>query len=308
MHIMMIMVMAVGAGFACAAEMPTNAPAQSVAVTTNGPATAAATNTVVPAAVSPDPRVGKVLMGLAACLQPAKSFKCTVALQVNTEMEGMKQEISSVYDLASEKPNKLALRHVKGMGGNTVVCDGRKLYIYAQGLNRFEERDAPKQVEELTEGVGPMAGNMLFVDNLLVNDIYAAIMEGVTLAAYVGQERVEGVECERIRFVQEQFDWELWVSVGAKPVVVQVVSDMTKSFSGMAGEAVPPKGMKMIVANRFSGWTVGEELPAGTFEFAMPAGARKATSLFEGDEEGAVEMPEPPVIREEAGARPVEKL
>ena len=269
------------------------------------------TNAPVVAMVStpaPDPQVGKVLMGMATYLQTAKSFKSTVSLQVNTEMEGMKQEISAVYELAAEKPNKLALRYIKGMTGNTVVCNGKKLFIYALSLNRFEEREAPKLVEQLAEGVGPMAGNMLFVDNLLVNDIYAAIMDGVTSATYIGKERIDGVDCDHVRFVQDQFDWDLWVSSGPKPVVMQVLSDMAKSFSGAVGEAAPPKGMKMMVLNRFSGWVVGGELPVSTFEFVAPPGARKTDSLFEGDEEGAAELPLPPVIKEENGSKPVEKI
>lgn len=316
MHKTMIIVMALGTGFAFAGETPIPVPVPPAPGMTPAPTNGVATNAVVThvqavaasPVVAPDPRVGKVLLGLAAYLQSAKSFKCTVYLQVNTEMEGMKQEISTVYDLAAEKPNKLALRHVRGMAGNTVVCDGKKLYIYAQSLNRYEERDAPNLVEQLAEGVGPMAGNMLFVDNLLVNDIYAAIMDGVALAVYVGQERVDGFECDRIRFVQEQFDWEIWVSTGSKPVVVQVVNDMAKSFSGMVGEAADPKGMKMTVLNRFSGWAVDEALAAGAFEFVVPPGARKAKSLFEGDEENAGEMPPPPVIKEESGARPLENI
>ena len=266
-----------------------------------------------PVSISPaplaahDPQVGKVLMGMATYLQSAKSFKCTVALQVNTEMEGMKQEISAVYDLAAEKPNRLALRYVKGMTGNTVVCNGKKLYIYALSLNRFEEREAPKLVEQLAEGVGPMAGNMLFVDNLLVNDIYAAIMDGVGSATYLGKEPVEGQDCDHLRFVQDQFDWDLWVSVGPKPVVVQVVSDMGKSFSGMTGDQAPPRGMKMLVLNRFSGWRVDETLPPDTFEFVPPPGAHKTDSLFEGGDEEAVDLPVPPVMKEKSDPKVGEK-
>ena len=299
-----------------AAAVESNSPLPSVSlppvpVTNPAPislvATAAPSVAVGAPAIAPDPQVGKVLMGMAAYLQSAKSFKCTVALQVNTEMEGMRQEISAVYDLAAEKPNRLALRYVKGMTGNTVVCNGKKLYIYALSLNRFEEREAPKQVEQLAEGVGPMAGNMLFVDNLLVNDIYAAIMEGVGSATYVGKERVEGIDCEHVRFVQDQFDWDLWVSSGPKPVVVQVVSDMAKSFSGMTGDMAPPKGMKMLVFNRFSGWIVDGILPTDTFEFVPPPGARKADSLFEGGEEEAGELPMPPVMKEKNEPKTGEK-
>lgn len=311
-----IMVMALlGVVPVLAGESKTNAPVAPVptSVETN----AASTNLVstnmpgvmdVAPLAAPDPQVGKVLMGMAAYLQSARSFKCTVSLQVNTEMEGMKQEISAVYDLAAEKPNKLALRYVRGMTGNTVVCNGKKLYIYALSLNRFEEREAPKLVEQLAEGVGPMAGNMLFVDNLLVNDIYAAIMDGVASATYVGKERVEGVECDHVRFVQDQFDWDMWVSTGPKPVVIQVLSDMAKSFSGMTGEPTPPKGAKMMVVNRFSGWAVDGLLPADTFEFVPPPGARKIDSLFEGEDEKAAELPLPSVEKEKSAPKVVEKL
>lgn len=296
-----------------AMAVESNAPLPGVilAVTNTAPVSLVATAAPGASAASltpaPDPQVGKVLMGMAAYLQAAKSFKCTVALQVNTEMEGMKQEISAVYDLAAEKPNRLALRYVKGMTGNTVVCNGKKLYIYALSLNRYEEREAPKRIEQLAEGVGPMAGNMLFIDNLLVNDIYAGIMDGVATATYIGKERIEGSDCEHVRFVQEQFDWDLWVRAGPEPVVVQVVSDMAKSFSGMTGEAAPPKGMKMQVLNRFSGWKVDGTLPADTFEFIPPPGARKAESLFEGGEEEPAEMPVPSVMKEENNPKVGEK-
>ncbi len=308
-----ILILIMAATWVGAQEPKTNLPVSEVVVTNIVPtnivsSNQVATNGPVVLGAMPDPQVGRVLMGLAAHLQAAKSFKCIVSLQVNTEMEGMKQEISATYDLAAEKPNRLALRYIKGMTGNTVVCNGKKLYIYAPSLNRYEEREAPKLVEQLAEGVGPMAGNMLFVDNLLVNDIYAAIMEGVTSAVYVGKERVEGMDCDHVRFVQEQFDWDLWVSVGPKPVVIQVVSDMAKSFSGMTGEQSPPKGMKMIVLNRFSGWGVDGVLPADTFEFVPPPGAHKAESLFEGDDEKAVDIPVPPVTKEKNDPKVSEKI
>jgi len=265
-----------------------------LAMATNGPV---ATPSLLVA--SPDPQVGKVLMGLATYLQAAKTFRCSVSFRINSEMEGMKQEISAVYALAAERTNRLSLRYVKGMTGNTVVCNGKKLIIYAPGLNRFEERDAPKSFEQLAEGVGPMAGNMLFVDNLLREDIYAAIMEGVMSVTYAGKELVEGMDCDHIKFVQDQFDWELWVSSGEKPVVVQVLSDMSKSFAAVTGEAASlPKGMKMTVLNQFSNWVVDGAIPVDTFDFDPPAGARKADSLFEGEDEDAVEKPAMPVLGE----------
>ncbi len=287
------------------ADPVTNAPAPVPPAATNPPPVAvvtpvpATTNPAPqPAAITnsvpaPDPMVGKALMALGTTLQSAKHFRCQVMFRINSEMEGMKQEISASYTLAAEKPNRLSLRFLKGMTGNTVVCDGNKLITYAAMLNRYEEKEAPKSFEQFSQGLGPMSGNILFVDNLLRDDIYAAIMDGVIKAAYAGRTTLDGQECEHLKFEQDQFDWELWVTTGIKPVVIQVVYDMAKSFTAMGGEPVPARGMKMTVINRFSDWVVDGDMPAGTFEFKPPAGAHKAESLFAGDDEDAPEGPAP---------------
>ena len=237
-------------------------------------------------AVPPDPMVGKALMSLASHLQSARTFRCDVSFLINSEMEGMKQEISATYALAVEKPNRLALRYVRGMAGNNVICNGTNLLIHAVSLNRYQETEAPKSFEQFAQGVGPMSGNMLFADNLIREDIYASIMEGVIKVSYAGRDTVDGVECDHLKFTQEQFDWELWLTPGLKPVVVQVLNDLSKGLGSMAGEGASPKGMRMTVLNRFSNWVVEGTLPVGTFEFIPPAGARKVDALFDSDDEG----------------------
>jgi hypothetical protein len=283
------------------ADPVTNAPAPAtnpvpvavvipVSVVTNPvPSPAAVTNS----APAPDPMVGKTLMALGTTLQSAKHFRCQVMFRINSEMEGMKQEISASYALAAERPNRLSLRFLKGMTGNTVVSDGKKIITYAALLNRYEEKEAPKSFELFSQGLGPMSGNILFVDNLLRDDIYAAIMDGVIKAVYAGRTTLDGQECDHLKFEQDQFDWELWVTTGLKPVVLQVVYDMAKSFTTPGGEPVPAKGMKMTVINRFTDWVVDGDMPAGTFEFKPPAGAHKAESLFEGEDEDSPDRPAP---------------
>lgn len=271
------------APIAVAAIASTNTP---VATT---PVSAVVTNAPVVAAPAPDPQVGKVLLALAGRLQAAKRFRCEVAFLVNSETEGMRQELSASYALAVERPNRVALRHLKGMAGNTVVCNGKTLTTYSAMMNRYEEREAPKSLEVLSQGVGPMAGNMLFVDNLLRDDVYAAVMDGVASVTYAGRETVDGQVCDHLKFVQDQFDWDMWVASGTNPVVVRVMTDMSKGFTAPGGEGTVPKAARMTVVNRFVGWDVDRELPADTFEFKVPAGARKAESLFMGDDEEPVD-------------------
>lgn len=263
-------------------------------------AVAAGADEAVKAVPKVDPQAEKVLRSLAEYAQGLKRFSCDVSLQMVSEMEGMKQEITSSYAFAMERPNKLALRHVRGMAGNTVVCDGKTLTTYVSMLKRYEEREAPKALEELFQTPGPVAGNMLFLDNLLRADVYAAIMDGVQSVSYAGKEQVDGRECDRLRFVQEDFDWDLWVTTGKEPVVLKALSDMSKGMAaGM--DAAETKGMKMTMLNRLSGWRINPELPADTFVFTPPPGAKKTDALFEGDDE-----PVEPPAKADLDGNPVE--
>ena len=272
------------------------------AVNTNALSEAPAKSDAVAAKPKVDPAAEKVLRALAQSVRGMQRLKCEVSLLMTTEMEGMKQEITSTYAFAMERPNKLVLRHVRGMAGNTVVCDGKHLIIYAGVLNQFEEKPAPKGFETLFQASGPMTGNMLFLDNLLRDDIYAAIMEGVNEVKYAGKEQVEGQECHRLKFFQDEFDWDLWVATGDHPAVVRVLSDMSKSVASENEHLRAEKGMKMEVLNRFSGWQGDPDLPEDTFVFKVPEGASKTDTLFGGEEEeqGALppnmdlkKMPEP---------------
>jgi len=232
-----------------------------------------------------DPVAEKILHALAESVHGLQRLKCEVTLRMTTEMEGMKQEITSTYAFAMERPNKLVLRHVRGMAGNTVVCDGKRLVIYAGVVNQYEDKAAPKGFETLFQASGPMTGNMLFLDNLLRDDIYAAIMEGVNELTYAGKEQVEGQECHRLKFSQNEFDWDLWVTTGDHPAVIRVLSDMSKSVAAGNEEPSAAKGMKMEVLNRFSGWQGDPELSADTFVFKPPEGAKKTETLFGGEDE-----------------------
>lgn len=233
-----------------------------------------------------DPAVEKIIGKLAENMQKAQRLSCTMTLLMHNEMEGMKQEITTTYSVAIERPAKLAMRQVKGMPTFTLVSDGTNVYSHLPMMNRYSVGEAPKTYDDLFQQVGAMGATMVFVDNLLSDDVRAAILEGVKTATYAGKVTVNGQECDLIRFVQDEFDWELWVTRGDAPIVVKVMTDVTKGM-GEAGEQMPGmRGMKMTVENVFDRWTVGAELPADSFVFRQPEGTRKVKSLFEDEEDG----------------------
>ena len=245
-------------------------------------ATAAATASKI------DAKADAILRAYCTRVQGLPRFTCDLTLIMKTSSEGMKQEVETTYGFAMEKPNKMALRHKRGMAGNTVVSDGTKLYTCLGMANRYEEKEAPATLDDLFQSA-PMAGNMLFLDNLLRKDAYGAIIEGVTQLSLAGRETIDGKECDRLSFKQDEFDWEMWITAGDQPTVIRVLTDMSKSMAAMRSDMPGMKSAKMTVENHFENWSTGAELPKDAFRFTPPEGAKKVASLFEGMDEEAPE-------------------
>lgn len=243
-----------------------------------------------------DAKADAVLRAFCTNVQGLSRFTCDLTLTMKTASEGMKQEVETTYGFAMEKPNKLALRHKRGMAGNTVVSDGSNLVVYLGMVNRYEEKAAPTTLDDLFQAA-PMAGNMLFLDNLLRKDVYQAIMEGVTQMSLAGRVTIDGRECERLTFTQDDFDWEMCLTTGSQPTVVSVRTDMTKSMAAMRSDMPGMKSATMTIENHFANWSAGVELPKDAFVFTPPEGAKKVAALIEGMDE---ETPEAGGEAEEA--------
>ncbi len=258
-----------------------------------------------------DAKGDAVLRAFCAYVQGLPRFTCDVTLIMKTESEGMRQEIETTYGFATEKPNKLALRYRKGMVGNTLVSDGTTLYTCLGMVNRYEAKPAPRTLDDLFQAM-PVAGNMLFLDNLLRKDVYGAIMEGVTQMDSAGRETVDGVECDRLAFKQDDFDWDLWITTGDAPTVVKVRTDVSKSMAAMRADMPGMKSARMTVENRFEKWTAPAELPAEAFAFTPPEGAKKVASLLEGmdeeENEGEEADPSKALVGQKAPAFSLETL
>jgi outer membrane lipoprotein-sorting protein len=98
-----------------------------------------------------DPAVEKIIGKLAENMQKAQRLSCVMTLLMHNEMEGMKQEITTTYAVAIERPAKLAMRQVKGMPTFTVVSDGTNVYSLLPMMNRYSVGVAPKTYDEFVE-------------------------------------------------------------------------------------------------------------------------------------------------------------
>jgi peroxiredoxin len=240
------------------------------------------------------PAADKVLRDLSSYIRSATNFTCDAVLVMNSESEGMKQEITVRYGLTVERPNRLALRHRGGMPGNTVVSDGRTVYTYLPVVNRVVSREAPPGLEAIAGSADIMTGNMFFLENLLRPNPYETLLEGVSRAVYVGTDDRCGLPCHRVRFEQKDLDWDLWVAADDRPLVRRVEGDASRGFAGVSRRTPGMGNVKVTFVNQFENWVVNTNLPADAFAFSAPADAKELGSDAEGedmDEPGEEEAP-----------------
>ena len=113
------------------------------------------------------------------------------------------------------------------------------------------------------------------------------LMAGVTESEYLGQEKVGEVMCHHCRFIQEDFDWDIWIEVGKQPLVHKVQPDLTKQLAG-AGAQIEDAKLSYTVT--LSDWNVSPKFTRCRFH--VHAARRCAEGRMT-----LLEMPEEPPHR-----------
>jgi thiol-disulfide isomerase/thioredoxin len=177
-----------------------------------------------------------------------------------------------------QRPNRFAHRS-KERGVMEVVSDGKTLYQLLPPLKAYTETPAPASLGALLkEGMVPAALQANVLSDLYSDSPYESLMEGVKTAAYAGQEVLQGVKADHLTFTQDQFDWELWVAADGDPLVLRVVTDLSKSMA-RSPQAAQFKGKKVELMHTYKGWKINSDLDEKTFAFQPPEGAKKFKSF-----------------------------
>ncbi len=211
----------------------------------------------------------------------AKSF----TVDVDREQKLGAQSMKATMGVAVERPNKLAVRTHGGGMDLDLVSDGKTLSVSIPPVKRYVQSKAPAALTDL--GGDPITQSIVtsilqgtLLSELISDDPYKSLMDGVKTSAYVGEEVLDGVKTHHVKFTQDQFDWEVWVPVEGDPLPRKAVVDMTKTIANTPA-AAQLKGQKFEMIQVFKGWKVGAAPDEKAFAFQPPAGFQKAESLME---------------------------
>jgi len=157
----------------------------------------------------------------------------------------------------------------------TIVGDEQNVELYISGglLTVFSPESKYYAQTEAPDTVGAaldFALEELDIDapmsDFFQENIAEGMLEDVHTALYLGLSRIRGVECHQLALRHPEFDVQVWVSTGDKPLPQKVV--ITSIWEGGS-----PRFTSLL------DWNVSPSFAGETFDFTAPPGSMKIEFL-----------------------------
>ena len=217
-----------------------------------------------PAGAAPaiDPKADALLHALSAHMQSLTAFSVTEKSLVDRVFpNGQKVAFSHKTAIKVARPDKLRADAVGDDISGIWVQNGTAFQVYDATSKAYVAFDVPPRLAAALDMamaqlrlVGPMI-------DLLADDPYKSMMEGVLEAVYVGESEVGGKRCHHLALRQLTRDFELWIDAGKTPWPLRLaVTD--KTLHGNPRTLV-----------EYVDWKTTSGFAAKTFEFTPPADA-----------------------------------
>ena len=178
---------------------------------------------------------------------------------VTDEHEKLQLVTSGTVDLV--RPDRIRTTRQSGFSNTEMVFDGTTLSFLGKGQNAYIQTEAPGTIDELIDALRDKFHRQLPGADLLMQNVYDALMTDVTSVKDLGSGVVNGVECDHLAFRAQDTDWQIWIAQGDKPYPCRYV------ITSKGVDQAPQFTMEIRE------WNAGGA--EGDFSFTPPAGAKR---------------------------------
>jgi hypothetical protein len=216
----------------------------------------------LPAAAHADEAAAKtILKSMSDYMAAQKSFTLDydTSLEVVTP-DKQKIQLASSGDIAVSRPDKIRVNRTGGFADVQFNFDGQALTVLGKHRNVYIQAEMQGTIDQLVEDLREKYHKPLPAADLLGENIYDVLMEGVTDIKDLGAGVIGGKVCDHLAFRTAEFDWQIWVAQGSEPVPCRYIITSTK---------VDQAPQYTIDIRNFKAGA------AGDFAFAAPEGAKK---------------------------------
>ena len=165
------------------------------------------------------------------------------------------------------RPNKLRTeRH--GLHISQIFhYDGETLTLHNPADGVYATVSAPGTIDEMFWYAYDSLGIGVPISDLMHANPFPLLMEGVTLAAVIGQEVIDGVVCHHLLFSRPGVDFQIWVADSGPPMPLKYVVTDTETPEFLS------------ISTFISNWNLAPTVHDSLFTFVPPEGTTAITFL-----------------------------
>lgn len=194
----------------------------------------------------------------------------TIEITIDSSIEVITPEIQKIQYASSghvllQRPDKLRVSRVSGNGALDLFFDGTTATLYGPSIKLYAQITGVGSVDQLIDQMENKYGFAGPGADLLLSDVYDALMANVLDARYLGTGIIGGVACDHVAFRNKETDWQIWVSTGAHPIPCKFV---------ITSKTVAAAPQYSVVVRD---WKTGVKVDPSAFVFTPPADATKGT-------------------------------
>ena len=226
------------------------------------PAPGAPAQTAAPAPPAVDPATVQALKDMGAHLQTLQRFHVTNELtgeRVLADGQKLQHMASAAIDV--QRPNRLRVKMSSARSQRELFFDGKQVTLFTPAQQYYATVPFDGSLGDLASALQAKYGFELPLADLFVLGTPAAPLDKLDSAMNAGQDFVGDDLCDHYALRQGNFDWQIWVTVGSKPLPRKLV------ITNRADEA-RPQSVSLIE------WDMKAVAASSAYTFKPPKGAK----------------------------------
>jgi hypothetical protein len=211
-----------------------------------------------------EPRVQQVLNSVCTELSKPKEYSYHAEITFDSVLPSLvKLQYAAAMDATIVRPNRLTISYQSDLGAKNIWYNGKTLTIFDPAQMAYATIAVPDTIDAMLEEAANDKNLSIPLKGFDVSNPCAVIYKQVLRSKYVGINDAAGIDCDHLAFIQQDADWQVWITRGKKPLPRKVVITYKKLPTQPQWEAV------------LSNWRFDQEVPASLFQPKIPKGAIK---------------------------------
>ena len=208
-----------------------------------------------------DPASIQALKDMGAHLQTLKRFHVSTELTGERVLaDGQKLQHTATADMDVERPNRLHVRMWSARAERELIYDGKTVTLFTPAQKHYSTIEFSGNLGELIKRLEDRYGVEVPLADMFVWGTPAATFDKIESAMNAGQDFIGKDLCDHYAFRQGLFDWQIWITVGDKPLPRKLV------ITNRSDEA-RPQSVSLI------DWNLKPTFKDSVFKFTPPKGA-----------------------------------